>query len=256
MSAALHQEAVPEETGPWPRGVSRDPVLSIGQVVDQLAPQFPAVTVSKIRFLEDQGLVAPTRSASGYRKYSQADVDRLRFVLTQQRDSYAPLRVIGDQLRALDAGHEVEPHPTARVVASEGHVVVPGNRRMLPARDLADLTGVDLETLERYVQLGLVAPDLAGYFPARCVQVVQLLVILESQGMDARVLRSVRNGAERSADLIDQAVSSQRSRSRAGDLEKASARSSELGEVLADLHREMLRVSLSRLNASGHQPSR
>ena len=84
----------------------------------------------------------------------------------------------------------------------------------------------------------------------------QLLVLLESQGMDARVLRSVRNGAERSADLIDQAVSSQRSRLRAGDLEKASARSMELGEVLADLHREMLRVSLSRLNASGHEPSR
>lgn len=256
MTAALRRESRQEESGPWPRGVSRDPVLSIGQVVEALRLQFPAVTVSKVRFLEDQELVAPSRSASGYRKYSPADVERLRFVLTQQRDSYAPLRVIGDQLRALDAGHEVDPEPTARIVASEGHVVVPGNRRALSTRDLVDLTGIDIETLERYVRLGLVTPDLGGYFPARCVQVVQLVVALESQGVDARVLRSVRNGAERSADLIDQAVSSQRSRSRAGDLERASARSTELGEVLADLHREMLRVSLSGLNSGGREPSR
>ncbi|MFC7580432.1 MerR family transcriptional regulator [Schaalia naturae] len=233
---------------PWPRGVSRDPALSIGQVVGLLRAEFPAVTVSKIRFLEDQGLVRPVRSGAGYRKYSRADVERLRFVLTQQRDSYAPLRVIGDRLRALDAGHDVEPAPTARVVTSEGHVVVPSNRPSLPARELSDLTGASIETLERYTGLGLITPDLAGYFPSRSIQVVTLLLALEGEGVDARVLRSVRTGAERSADLIDQAVSSQRSRSRASDLERAGSRSMELGELMADLHREMLRVSLSRLN--------
>ncbi len=245
----------------WPRGVPRDPVLSIGQVVDALRAEFPAVTVSKIRFLEDQGLVAPVRSGSGYRKYSRADIERLRFVLIQQRDSYAPLRVIGDQLRALDAGHDIEPAPTARVVTSEGHVVVPTHRTSVPARELSDLTGAGIDTLERYAALGLITPDMAGYFPARTVQVVSLLVALESQGVDARILRSVRTGAERSADLVDQAVSSQRSRNRAADLERAGSRSMELGELMADLHREMLRVSLSQLNGldqaggAGRQPS-
>ncbi len=257
MSSALRAEPDEQESAePWPRGVSREAVLSIGQVVDAVKGKFPAITVSKIRFLEDQGLVTPARSGSGYRKYSQADIERIRFILTQQRDSYAPLRVIGDQLRALDAGHDVDVTPTARVVTSEGQVVLPANRPSISTRELADLSGTDVETLERYAALGLITPDLAGYFPARTVHVVTLLVGLETDGVDARILRSVRTAAERSADLIDQAVSSQRSRQRAGDLERAATRSMELGEVVADLHREMLRVSLARLNGTSHQPSR
>ena len=236
MSSAVRAESADAAPEPWPRGVPRDPVMSIGQVVEALVGEFPAITVSKIRFLEEQDLVSPHRSGSGYRKYSRSDVERIRFVLVQQRDSYAPLKVIGDQLRALDAGHDVEVAPTARVVTSEGHVVVPPNRPSLPARDLADLLG--------------------GYFPSRCVQVVRLLLTLEHEGLDARILRPVRTGAERNADIIDQTVSSQRSRQRAGDLERATTRSTELGELVADLHREMLRVSLAQLNGTSHQPSR
>ena len=237
------------ESGPWPRGVPRDPVLSIGSVVARLKSEFPAITVSKIRFLEDQGLVAPARTGSGYRKYSEADVERLRYVLIQQRDSFTPLKVIGDQLRALDAGHEVEPVRAARVVASQGRVVAASNHRAIPVRELCDLTGIDVETAERYARLGVITPDIAGYFPARTVQVVQLLLALESMGVDARLLRSVRNSAERSADLIDQTVSSQRSRRRSGDVERAGMRALELGEMFAQLHQEMLRVSLGQLGS-------
>lgn len=253
---AAKAAAQPDLPQPWPRGVSREAVLTIGQVVEDLAREFPAITVSKIRYLEDQGLVSPQRTGSGYRKYSKADAERLRFILTRQRDSFAPLRVIGEELRAMDAGHEVTPARPARVIASEGRVVAVGNRPMIPAVDLSDITGVDLETLERYSRLGLITPDISGYFPSRSVQVVQLLVQLEQAGIDARTLRPVRNGAERSADIVDQTVSSQRSRRRASDMEKASARSMELGELFAELHREMLRVSLSQLNAKGTQPSR
>ncbi|WP_026461060.1 MerR family transcriptional regulator [Schaalia suimastitidis] len=249
MSASPVHHLATADIQPWPRGVSRDPALTIGQVVDTLKKEFPAISLSKIRYLEDQQLVSPHRSGAGYRKYSAADVERLRYILSRQRDSFTPLRVIGDELRALDAGHTVEPRPTARIVASEGHVVSTGNRPAIPATDLADLTGADIEDLRRYTRLGLITPDLSGYFPARCVQVVQILISLEGQGIDPRILRSVRNGAERSADLIDQTLSSQRSRSRAADKERAAARCVELGEALADLHREMLRVSLSQLNS-------
>lgn len=257
MSAAVElQVTTAADPQPWPRGVSRDPVLSIGQVVEDLAREFPAITVSKVRYLEDQGLVTPKRTGAGYRKYSRADVERLRFVLIRQRDSFAPLRVIGDELRAMDAGHEVPETRPAKVIASEGRIVAVGSRSALPASDLADITGADVETLERFVRLGLLAPDMGGYFPARCVQVVQLLMTLEASGLDARTLRSVRLGAERNADLVDQVVSSQRSRRRSGDLEKAAARSMELGEIIAELHKEMLRVSLSQLNGQGSRPSR
>lgn len=230
---------------PWPRGVDRSPVLSIGQLVAQLKPEFPAITLSKVRFLEEQGLVSPARSGSGYRKYSRADVERLRFILAAQRDSFTPLKVIGDQLRALDAGHDVQPTPRARVVASQGQVLVP-KAASISARDLADLTGVDVAGLERFVKLGLITPDMGGYFPARTVQIVSLLVRLEESGLDARLLRSVRTGAQRSVDIIDQTVSSQ-SRSRSGDVERAIARMDDLGELLAQLNHEFIRVCIAQL---------
>ena len=78
--------------------------LTIGDVLAHLKVEFPDLTISKIRFLEDQGLVQPERTASGYRKFSAGDVSRLRYVLSQQRDHYLPLRVIKDQLDAIDRG--------------------------------------------------------------------------------------------------------------------------------------------------------
>ena len=241
------------QQGQWPRGLSAEPTMAIGQVTEALQKEFPTVSVSKIRFLEDQGLICPSRTSAGYRKFSESDRERLRYILRRQRDSYSPLNAIRDELRALDAGHDVDLAPSARIVASDGEVVVPANQSTIYTRDLADLTGATVETLERYTALGLIAPDIAGYFPSRTVHVVHLLVALEAEGMNARILRSVRTGAERSADVIDQVVSSQLSRQRATDRERAHARSMEFGEKLADLHRELLRISLSRLN--GDSPS-
>jgi DNA-binding transcriptional MerR regulator len=87
--------------------------LSIGEVLTQLRADFPDVTISKIRFLESEGLVEPDRTSAGYRKFSHADVHRLRYVLTAQRDHYLPLRVIKDHLDALDRGLEPADHANA-----------------------------------------------------------------------------------------------------------------------------------------------
>ncbi|MGO1956917.1 transcriptional regulator FtsR, partial [Microbacterium sp.] len=81
-------------------------LLSIGQVLSRLQPDFPQLTSSKLRFLEVQGIVAPQRTASGYRKFSDDDLERLRFALTLQRDHYMPLNVIREHLEQLDAGEE------------------------------------------------------------------------------------------------------------------------------------------------------
>ena len=162
------------------------------------------------------------------------------------------LRAIGaHQLDALDAGHTPTRRRIAQMVSSEGQTVSVGGRRAIPASDLADLTGVDMETLERYSRLGLITPDLAGYFPARCVQAVTTIARLECAGVDVRVLRAVRQGAERSADIIDQTVSSQRGRGRGADRERARARSIELGGLFAELHRDMLEVAVSSLSDDG-----
>lgn len=252
--SASRQKAAPVEDSlvanePWPRGVSRDAVLSIGHVAEELQRDFPALTVSKIRYLETEGLISPVRSGSGYRKYSQADIERLRFVLTRQRDSYSPLKVIGDELAALDAGQELDIPKIARIVASDGKVVAPSHRPQISARELMDLTGVDRETLERYVKLGVLHPNLSGYFPARSVQIIPLLQTLESDGVDSRLLRSVQTAADRAADIVEVVVAPLRARGRSGDRERASARSTEMGEQMADLYREMLRSALARLSS-------
>jgi len=88
--------------------------MSIGEVLSLLRPEFPAVTISKLRFLEDQGLVEPHRAPSGYRKYTYADVERLRYVLGVQRDHYLPLRVIREHLAAMDGGAPSS-HPSAPI---------------------------------------------------------------------------------------------------------------------------------------------
>jgi DNA-binding transcriptional MerR regulator len=84
------------------RDSPRSGVLNIGEVLQQLSGDFPQISASKIRFLEEKGLISPQRTPAGYRKYTEQDVERLRFVLALQRDQYLPLKVIKDYLDALD----------------------------------------------------------------------------------------------------------------------------------------------------------
>ena len=231
--------------GSWPHGVSHEPAFAIGAVVKILARDFPATTVSKIRFLEEKGLVSPHRSASGYRKYSLSDIERIRYVLTEQRDSYAPLRVIHDNLKALDAGHQADPVRRTQVVTRGGKSVAPSGRSTISTRELSDLSGTPRETLEEYVKLGLITPDLGGHFRSRTVHVVSLINQLAAAGLPIRNLRSVKNGAERSADIIDQVTVSVARRDRPGDRERAGARAQELAELFSSLHDEYLNAALA-----------
>lgn len=232
------------DRGTWPYDADREPLYAIGQVVKILQAQFPATTVSKVRFLEDKGLVSPHRTASGYRKFSQSDVGRIRFVLQQQRDSYAPLKIIGEQLEALDAGFAVEPIQGPRIVATEGETVLATDKEHLSVRELSDLTGVTRDDLEQYVKLGLISPTLGGRFSASTVAVVRSIGALIASGIPARNLRSVRSGAERSADLVDQVLLSSMRRDRPGDQERRAARAAELANQLGDLHASLLQVAI------------
>src|SRR6187431_1014365 len=100
-------------TGRWPHALSHEPLLRVSDVLALIQGEFPTLTPSKLRFYDAQGLVSPERTSTGYRQYSPADVERLRFVLRQQRDHYRPLTVIAQHLESLDKGtmHErVSPH--------------------------------------------------------------------------------------------------------------------------------------------------
>ena len=117
--------------------------MNIGEVLDRLRPEFPGITIPKIRFLEDKGLIKPERTPAGYRKFSVEDVDRLRYVLLMQRDHYLPLKVIGEHLDAIDRGLE----HLAVAVGHRGDVVSGSERlgpRPIAGRDPGDFDAVEL----------------------------------------------------------------------------------------------------------------
>ncbi|WP_230976583.1 MULTISPECIES: MerR family transcriptional regulator [Georgenia] len=238
----------PEEApSTWPPGASTEPTMSIGAVLAVLQPEFPAVRISKLRFLEEQGLVSPRRSGSGYRMYSQADVERLRYALTAQRDSFLPLRVIRDQLEDLDAGRPVADAPGTRVVTRDGELVRPRPSARVRPEEIADLTGVSLAEIEEIAAAGLIVADPRGRFPGRAVDVVQHAATLARQGISPRHLRTVRTAAERHADTIEQVVAPVRAQRSGAGRERAAARALELAEVYGRLHADLLRAAVDDL---------
>lgn len=256
MSPAANRRAVPTTTGAsapapdtsWPADVSHEPSMTIGSLLSVLKAEFPAVTISKLRFLEEQGLVSPRRTGSGYRKYSRADAERIRYALTAQRDQYLPLRVIREQLADLDAGRAVEQPSHARVVARDGDLVSPLAGARVAADELCELTGATRAELDEMAQAGLVLADTRGRFPGRSVQVVQAALALGRHGITARHLRTVRTAAEREADVIDQVVAPTRSQRNGAARERSAAQAAELAELYARLHTELLRSAVDQLH--------
>jgi len=218
--------------------------MSIGTVMSVLQPEFPALTVSKLRFLEEQGLVSPSRTTSGYRKYSQRDVERLRYTLTAQRDSFLPLRVIRDQLEDLDAGRPVTQAPGTRVVARDGELVVPPAQARVRAAEISDLTGASLAEIQEMTEAGVIVPDSHGRYPGRSVQVVILVRELHRLGLASRNLRAVRTHAERQAAVIDHVVAPLRAQRSGQAQERARVRAQEIAELVGRLHTEFLRSEI------------
>lgn len=237
--------AATAESGYWPAGVSRAGTMTIGAVLAILKAEFPAVSVSKLRFLEDQGLVSPTRTGAGYRKYSQADIERLRYTLTQQRDHYLPLKVIREQLEDLDAGGEPSAPTHARVIASDGKIVMPVHGARVTARELTELTGASAADVEEIANAGLIVPDGRGRYAPQCVGVVQLVARLKKHGITARHLRSMRSNAEYVAGLVEQVVSPARSQHAAIARERSLAEAAEIGETASELYGELLRIAIA-----------
>ncbi|MGO1739566.1 MAG: transcriptional regulator FtsR [Actinomycetaceae bacterium] len=229
----------------WPPDVSRTPVMTIGQVVAVLQEEFPAMTLSKLRYLEEQDLVRPERSPSGYRKYSRADVERLRFALAAQRDAFLPLRVIRNQLDDLDAGRGVQDPTLARLVARDGQMVAPSSTARLTSTELADATGASLSDIAALVEAGIVPADSRGRHPGSCVPAVVAATALGRLGVDARHLRTVRQAAEREAGTVAAVLAPLRAGRSGADLERAHARAREMGELYAQLHTELLRRAIS-----------
>lgn len=174
--------------------------LSIGEVIDLLRDDFPDVSVSKLRFLESQGLVAPARAESGYRQFDGEDLKRIRYILTQQRDHFLPLKVIKSKLTLWERGEE--PGPDAELPVQDP---LEREGEPLTRSDLLRRSGLEEDELEALIDHGLLSP--AGdstVFPADALTVAMECRRLFEVGLEARHLRTVRLSAQREAELLRQ----------------------------------------------------
>jgi DNA-binding transcriptional MerR regulator len=209
--------------------------MTIGDVLGRLRAEFPDVTISKIRFLESEGLIEPERSPSGYRKFTHGDVERLRFILAAQRDHYLPLRVIKEQLQARDRG--AEPPPPVRqprtLVAAETTAADPDVR--LTRRQLLDGAGIDAALLAELEEYGLLRRA-GGHYGGEALAIARAAAALGAYGFGARHLRAVKAAADREVGLIEQVVAPLLRRRSPGAHERAEQTAREIAELSVQLH--------------------
>ncbi|RFU20726.1 transcriptional regulator FtsR [Geodermatophilus marinus] len=221
----------------------RSPRLTIGEVLAVLRDDFPDVTISKIRYLETEDLVHPERTPSGYRKFSAADVARLRYVLTAQRDHYLPLRVIKEHLEAIDRGEPLPGAPPAPPAVEGGERPAAS---LLPD-EFARTAGLEPQQLADCVQFGLLATDADGRHPAADLPIARAAAGLARHGIEPRHLRVYQNGAEREAGLVEQLVAPVlRARSEEART-RATEKLRELAALSAQLHGALLEARLRDL---------
>jgi DNA-binding transcriptional MerR regulator len=170
------------------RGGPARALVGIGQVLEELRQEFPDVSPSKIRFLEAEGLIAPERASSGYRRFAVADIERLRFILTAQRDEYLPLRVIKERLDAASG----DGNPSAAAAVG------------LTRSELLEATGADEALLAELEDYGLVRH--ARTYGTEALTVVRCAVAVREYGIQPRHLRAVKAAADREISLVEQVV--------------------------------------------------
>ncbi|CAL9283001.1 MerR family transcriptional regulator [Streptomyces sp. NPDC050585] len=227
-----------------------DRLVSIGTVLNQLREEFPEVTISKIRFLEAEGLVEPRRTASGYRKFSPDDVERLALILRMQRDHYLPLKVIREHLDALARGEQIQlPAQGGRVDASDGGSPwEPDEDRVTAARvgraELLAAAEASEEQLAEWEAYGLVTPGADGGYDAEAVTVAKLVAELGRFGLEPRHLRAVKAAAEREAGLVEQVVAPLRRHRNPQTRAHAEATAKELAALSVRLHAALVRSAL------------
>ena len=187
--------------------------LSIGEVLSKLRGEFSDITISKIRFLESEGLIDPQRTPSGYRKFTNVDLERLRYVLAAQRDQYLPLRVIKENLDALDRGltpSATPGSPAAPRLATVDGEFAPSNfihdsQLRLSREELLQSSGLFEAQLTQIESFGLI--EMKGrYYDADALSVARAVAEMSSFGIEARHLRSFKTAADREVGLVEQVI--------------------------------------------------
>jgi DNA-binding transcriptional MerR regulator len=215
--------------------------FSISEVLAQLRADFPDISVSKIRFLETEGLIAPARSPAGYRRFGAADVDRLRHILIAQRDQYLPLRVIRERLDEV-------PQPVPPEQAPAGS---PG--RLLTRRELVESAGLSDALLTELESFGLLRKVGRQYGPD-AAEVARTAAALAAYGVEARHLRAVRAAAEREASMIESVVAPIQRQRGPGARELAGRTAAEIAGLVLRLHDALVDGALAEAGLAVPEP--
>lgn len=237
--------------------------MTIGEVLGQLRGDFPDITISKIRFLESEGLIEPARSPSGYRKFDHADLERLRFILSAQRDEYLPLRVIKERLEST--GRPGGPGGLSRSGAATGPatratrlrgrtaprtLIATGSSRedtnvpvRLTRQQLLDATGIEPDHLAELEEFGLVRRK-GGQYDGEALTVARTAMELGAFGFEPRHLRVVKAAAERELGLIDQAIAPMLRQRGPGAHVRAEEAAREIAMLSTRLHSTLVSMGL------------
>ncbi|MFE0416123.1 transcriptional regulator FtsR [Streptomyces tendae] len=222
-------------------------LMSIGAVLNALRDEFPDITISKIRFLESEGLVEPRRTPAGYRKFSAHDVERLAQVLRMQRDHYLPLKVIREHLDAVARGEAVALPRVGRQRDGEAAAPEPAESPTVAriGRDeLLATAGIGEQELKEWESYGLLAPLPDGAYDAEAVTVASLVVQLGRFGIEPRHLRVMKAAADREAGLVDQVVAPLKRHRNPQTRAHAEARTKELAGLAVKLHAALVQTAL------------
>ncbi|MGF3055001.1 MerR family transcriptional regulator [Microbacterium sp. YY-01] len=212
-------------------------LLSIGQVLARLTPDFPQLTSSKLRFLEVQGIVSPSRTESGYRKFSTPDVDRLRLALTLQRDHYLPLSVIREHLDDIDAGRS----PDAPTLP----VSITPQARHYRRDDVLRESGAHAQLLNDAISTGLIAA--VETYSERTVALLRSLVALDRHGIEPRHLRVLSQSVQREITLVESALAPLLRRTDSVSRERAAETAPELAAKMGEVRQALVKEALDRL---------
>ncbi len=229
--------------------------MNIGEVLDRLRPDFPGITIPKIRFLEDKGLIKPERTPAGYRKFAAEDVDRLRYILRMQRDHYLPLRVIGEHLDAIDRG--LEPPPIEAVVPTVPKVALAADGLPSPEsfsrtdnvrlsrKELLKIAEVSEALLEQLEQYGLIVPRAGtGHYDTDALVIAKSARELADFGFEPRHLRAFKTSADREIGLVDQVVAPLKRGRDAAAKARAEEAVSEIAALSVRLHATLVKTGL------------
>lgn len=229
---------------------------TIGEVLSMLRDDFPDISIPKIRFLEEKGLVKPERTPAGYRKFSEGDVERLRYVLRMQRDHYLPLKVIGEHLEALDRGLEPPAIKTTVPTVPQVALAADGMPRAesflrrddlrLSRKELVKIAGVSDELLGEVEEFGLVTPSRTGHYDTDDLVILQTARELADYGLEPRHLRGLKAAADREVGLVEQVVAPLRRTSDPSARARVEETAGELAALSVRLHATMVKAGLRR----------